>query len=195
MGFEDAMGWSGALIEPTPPSFKKLQESRGNGNNSLFGEAVCADGVGHLEFNVGDTPATNSVAGTMSDDWVQHWQHGGEVQVVKVPCRPLGKMLRTMLQHTGSKHIDLFSLDVEGGELKVLETMDWSVPVKVWLIEINGGRSWTHEELTDVMKSHGYVPSPKGATLKVNNAIGHMVASVPTSKVMDVYNAWAGILS
>merc|ERR1712217_880912 len=26
----------------------------------------------------------------------------------------------------------------------------------------------------------------------VNNAIGHMVASVPTSKVMDVYNAWAG---
>merc|ERR1712032_1542632 len=29
----------------------------------------------------------------------------------------------------------------------------------------------------------------------VNNAIGHMVASVPTSKVMDVYNAWAGILS
>merc|ERR1712226_1226342 len=29
----------------------------------------------------------------------------------------------------------------------------------------------------------------------VNNAVGHMVASVPTSKVMDVYNAWAGILS
>merc|ERR1712083_900632 len=28
-----------------------------------------------------------------------------------------------------------------------------------------------------------------------HNAIGHMVASVPTSKVMDVYNAWAGILS
>merc|ERR1712205_245968 len=29
----------------------------------------------------------------------------------------------------------------------------------------------------------------------VNNALGHVIASVPTSKVMDVYNAWAGILS
>merc|ERR1712232_970567 len=29
----------------------------------------------------------------------------------------------------------------------------------------------------------------------VNNAVGRMVASVPTSKVMDVYNAWAGIVS
>merc|ERR1711971_1012588 len=29
----------------------------------------------------------------------------------------------------------------------------------------------------------------------INNALGHMVASVPTSKVMDVYNAWAGIIS
>merc|ERR1712050_334501 len=29
----------------------------------------------------------------------------------------------------------------------------------------------------------------------INNALSHMVASVPTSKVMDVYNAWAGIIS
>ena len=40
----------------------------------------------------------------------------------------------------------------------------------------------------------------KGATRAadyeaVNAAIGRMVASVPTSKMMDVYNAWAGILS
>jgi hypothetical protein len=29
----------------------------------------------------------------------------------------------------------------------------------------------------------------------INNALGHMVKSVPTSKVMDVFNAWAGIIS
>jgi len=29
----------------------------------------------------------------------------------------------------------------------------------------------------------------------VVNAVGHMFASVPTSKAMDVYNAWAGIIS
>merc|ERR1711908_180561 len=29
----------------------------------------------------------------------------------------------------------------------------------------------------------------------VNAALGRVIASVPTSKVMDVYNAWAGLLS
>merc|ERR1712211_195367 len=29
----------------------------------------------------------------------------------------------------------------------------------------------------------------------VNAAIGRIVASVPTSKTMDVYNAWAGLLN
>merc|ERR1712032_1343249 len=120
MGFEDAMGWSGALIEPTPPSFKKLQESRGNGNNSLFGEAVCADGVGHLEFNVGDTPATNSVAGTMSDDWVHHCV--GRVSGSTCVCAEL--------RATGPADRQRRSRSVQW--LKVLETMDWSVPVKVW---------------------------------------------------------------
>ena len=33
--------------------------------------------------------------------------------------------------------VDLFSIDVEGNELAVLETFDWNIPVKYILIEIN----------------------------------------------------------
>ena len=29
----------------------------------------------------------------------------------------------------------------------------------------------------------------------VNAALGRIIASVPTSKTMDVYNAWAGLLN
>ena len=37
--------------------------------------------------------------------------------------------------HTGITHVDVFSLDVEGAELAVLETMDWGVGVDHWVIE------------------------------------------------------------
>ena len=40
-----------------------------------------------------------------------------------------------MLQLVGLREIDAFILDVEGAELQVLRTMDWTVPVRVWLIE------------------------------------------------------------
>jgi len=153
--FEDHMGWKGALIEASPPSAQELRKNR-NSRNSIFGEAVCAKGVGHLDFLVGDTPATNSVSGSMPDSWVDHFSHDNKPKKVSVPCRPVGEMLKEMLKHTGANSIDFFSLDVEGNELMVLETMDWSVKVGLWFIEHSGGRTWSKEDLTKEMESHGY---------------------------------------
>ena len=45
--------------------------------------------------------------------------------------------------------VDYFSLDVEGSELVVLETMDWSIPVRVWVIELVGEilkRAWLYPD-------------------------------------------------
>jgi hypothetical protein len=36
------------------------------------------------------------------------------------------------------RHIDFFSLDVQGAELSVLKTMDWSIPVEILLVELDG---------------------------------------------------------
>jgi hypothetical protein len=44
--------------------------------------------------------------------------------------------LKNILRNVGATRIDLFSLDVEGSELKVLQTMDWDIPVHVWLVEM-----------------------------------------------------------
>lgn len=49
-----------------------------------------------------------------------------------VPCQPLA----TILKRYGVTQIDFFSLDVEGSELIVLQTMDWRVKVHVFLIEL-----------------------------------------------------------
>jgi FkbM family methyltransferase len=167
--FEDHMGWTGALIEASPPSAEKLRENRGQARNSIFGEAVCAKGTDHIDFLVGDTPATNSEAGVMPDSWVDHFSQN-KPNTVKVPCRPLGEMLTDMLKQSGAEQIDLFSLDVEGGELKVLETMDWSVKVGLWFIEYNGGRPWKLRDLLAIMEPNGYKLVPAEAWM-TNNAV------------------------
>jgi FkbM family methyltransferase len=153
--FEDHMGWTGALIEASPPSVKMLHENRGQARNSIFGEAVCAKGTGHIDFLVGDTAATNSEVGAMPDSWVEHYSHH-QPKTMAVPCRPLSEMLTETLARNGATQIDFFSLDVEGGELKVLETMDWNVRVGLWFIEVSGGRPWQLKDLQAIMEPNGY---------------------------------------
>jgi len=165
--FEDHLGWSGALIEASPASVWQLRENRGQARNSIFGEAVCSKGTGHIDFLVGDTPLKNSEAGVMSDSWVDHYSPN-KPKKVSVPCRPLGEMLTDMLMQKGANQIDFFSLDVEGGELKVLETMDWSVKVGLWLIEYNCGRTWKLRDLQAIMEPNGYKLLPAEAWMTRN---------------------------
>lgn len=50
-----------------------------------------------------------------------HERAAGRVRHLRVPCAPLGALLRNVLPH-----IDYLSLDVEGGEAVVLGTFDWA---------------------------------------------------------------------
>ena len=57
----------------------------------------------------------------------------GERGVTKVQCNPLHVMLRDTI---GNRHVDFWSLDVEGHERAVLEATDWRrVHVKVLMVE------------------------------------------------------------
>ena len=66
-----------------------------------------------------------------------------------VPCAPLGHLLNK----AGVKQLDLGSLDVEGAELLVLKTMDWNIPVFLWLVEAGRGDD---DEVQELMWQHDY---------------------------------------
>ena len=70
-------------------------------------------------------------------------------QTYTVPCAPIGPLLRK----SGVVQVDLFSLDVEGAELLVLKTMDWDIPVLIWLIEMG---HVDDNEIEDLLLQHGY---------------------------------------
>jgi hypothetical protein len=73
-------------------------------------------------------------------------KHNNKTQ--KVTCGPIGNYSSAI----GITHIDFFSLDVEGSELFVLQTMNWNIQIHYLLVEnnlkmLNG---------TVLLKSHGF---------------------------------------
>ena len=84
-----------------------------------------------------------------------HW-YGTDVMpedAEVVPCVALGSILSTF----GVSHIDFFSLDVEGAELEVLQTLDLSaVHVNVIVIEQDGRNPAKDEAVRQKVLAHNF---------------------------------------
>ena len=128
--FEDTMGWTGVLIEPIPSSFAKLKVNRPN--CMLFQYAVSSK---QGKVTMYDKWATSSIKEHTSDNFYQAWIKDKNVQLIEVESRRLD----SILHDAGIKHIDFWSLDVEGSEIEALNTMDWSIPVGLICIETQEG--------------------------------------------------------
>ena len=140
---QETLGWHGILIEPGP-KFQDLRRNRGlnsNGGekNILHNLAVCnKPGIVNFQY----------VSGIEAEGGLDKPIRSGTLKNHSVRCDTLGNIIKI----SGIRHIDLISLDVEGRELEVLKSMDWSVPCNVFVIE----RSKNNEEIEDLLVSHGY---------------------------------------
>jgi len=121
---EQNLGWSGVLLEASPSSFQGLQKNRAQ-RNHVFNLAIC------------NAPGTKTFRGTNAEGGIEEFLPGKGKQAsstkYSVKCDTLKNVLRT----ANVTYIDFWSLDVEGGELDVLDSMDWSIPVCVLLVERN----------------------------------------------------------
>jgi len=128
------LGWQRVLIEGDPSNAAKLKE---NAPNSLsFSTAVCS--IPHQVHYIkgeGDNGAVGGIIEFMTPTFLSgfHQQLLGKTRaewsqvkgVVKISCLPMSDMLT----YAHLTHINLFILDVEGAELSVLKTIDFSA---VW---------------------------------------------------------------
>ena len=116
--FEHCLGWNGMLIEAEPKNFREMSEHRPCSINVW--SAACPSGTAYLPMtqNAGVSQIQNSIDTPRS---------------TLVPCRPLS----AIFDEYGVTWIDFFSLDVEGHEAVVLETMDFSrVKIGVMVVEL-----------------------------------------------------------
>lgn len=146
---EDEFGWTGVLIEPHPIAFQLLRVNRRN--CALYNCAVgCVDSVS-LCINP-RTPAVSSVQGASGESFYKEW-HPSSTTVV-VPCRRLSDIL----QEAGRTTVDFLSLDVEGYELEVLESIDWSViRIEVILIEMLSDNPEKNQQCRALLTDQGYI--------------------------------------
>ena len=130
---EDSLKFTGVLIEPSPSSFKKMCLTRPNCSNhncaisnineeyiSFLGDDKAIGGLKHILENTNQNSGRN---------WIDAWNLSREEINVKV------KKLSDILRDDNIKYLDVLSLDVEGAELEVLQTMDWNIPVYLIIIE------------------------------------------------------------
>ena len=71
--------------------------------------------------------------------------------------------MSSILQESKLEYIDLFFIDVEGSELDVIKTMDWSIPVYIICIEMHPYKSRQKEqgEIRKTLTDNGFTYKKK----------------------------------
>jgi FkbM family methyltransferase len=151
--FEDTLGWSGVLIEPHPQMFRTLQQNRPN--SKCYNCAISSrSGTVDMVINP-HVPAVSTIDYTTSEQFMNVWHKNSYKVTVQT------NTLSAVLKHAGVDHIDFFSLDVEGHEYDVLQSMDWSIPVHVLLVETLGLPN--DDKVRKLLSENGFVYDGKCA--------------------------------
>jgi len=177
--FEQALQWKALLIEANPQNFKELQINRPNALN--VHSAMCTGKS--IDF-IG-SGAVGGMVDTMSTGHNKAWVRPNE-KSVRVPCQTF----KPLFSKYGIHHVDVFILDVEGGEYEVLKTMDWSVTVGVWVVELDKGDLQKDANVREELRKHGYIPATwdirdwcsKGKDCTSNEVFVPAAKVVPTEK-------------
>jgi len=149
---EKELGWNGICVEPDPKVFEKLRTSRKctclnvcvtkEKNNyrflSVSGYAVMLSGV--VEFF--DKRHVERIDKAIEE-------YGGTKELITIPGLPI----KDILSEHQINYIDYCNIDVEGGEISVLNSIDFSkVKIGLFTIENNYGS----KELRNYLRRLGY---------------------------------------
>lgn len=147
--FEEQLGWNGICIEPLPHIFEKLKNRR----RCLCIQGCIADHDGTEEFLMIKGYAE------MLSGIIRHYdphhrarieaESHGNYQKVKVNTYNLN----TLLNHYGFKHIDYLSIDTEGGELGILQSIDFTT-YSISVIDVEN--NYNDSRIKEFLASKGY---------------------------------------
>lgn len=122
--FEKCLAWRGLLFEGYPPNYDKIVRSGRTSSLSVRAGACASPGVAKF-YTIPGIPSTAHV----------EVEHPDRKDALLVECGPLGEYIRKL--HV--RRIDFFSLDVEGSEMHVLESLDPAhVSIGVMIVEVRG---------------------------------------------------------
>jgi FkbM family methyltransferase len=142
--FESYLGFSGVLIEPNS-YFCWLKTNRPK--SDCYNVAISTSN--EEVILLGDD--------AMSETFLQN-ENIDEKRIIERTARKIKTMkMSDIIAQSKLEYIDLFSIDVEGHELEVLQTMNWNIPVYVIVIEMTGCYKVKEDECRKILIKNGFI--------------------------------------
>lgn len=154
--FQDALNWSGVLIEPHPLKFQALKANRPK--DKCFNHLVSnsKDPLNFKFFHDGHA-AVSGVVDTLPESHNVHYYNNPNCCfLARDVMSIIPRSLTSIIKESKIDHFDFLSLDVEGHEYEVLCSWDFSVPIDVILIEMLDGNDNNNEKCREVLRNNGY---------------------------------------
>lgn len=143
---ENLFNYKGILIEAQPHMFNMLKINRPN--NILINKAITTSKE-PVKF-LGDTPC-GGILEHMTDTFKNSWHRNQKYYTVET------EQLDKLCIENNIKYVDFLSLDVEGGELDVLQTIDFSnVEYYVICIELDNHNIIKNEKCREILKKNNF---------------------------------------
>ena len=134
------------LIEPSPVNVRKIYANRAKA--SIHNLAIMAN-FAVCEF-VGDSPLSG-VQSALSEEYIKEWNLA-RFRTYNVLSAPLGAI--TDLEKVD--YIDFISIDVQGAEIYVLRSMNWTIPMGVICIELEGQHPEHDQACRAILRDRGF---------------------------------------
>ncbi|QCR22170.1 FkbM family methyltransferase [Pontibacter sp. SGAir0037] len=136
---EKELGWKGICIEPNPVVYEQLKNNR----SCTILNCCISDKVSNVQFMAvsGWGIMLSGILDFFDKGHIQRIdrtieEHGGSKELIEIPSLPL----QNILNEYNINEVDYCSIDVEGGELKVLDSIDFAkINTKILSIENNYG--------------------------------------------------------
>lgn len=142
---EDYFGFKGILIEPQRDFFMKLNINRTFLNNDLFNCAASNSDSPTVQF-IGNNGEGGICKDINTDLTKYNWK----------PYSVENKKMKEILNTSRFNYIDFMIIDVEGGELSLLKSIDFSFPIFCIIIEAHSWEQEKNKLFGDYLKENGF---------------------------------------
>jgi FkbM family methyltransferase len=142
------MGWKGVCVEPQPDIFRKLKHFR---KCDCYNTALSAVSGESLEFlKVKNLNALSGFSKGITDEHKKIITESDDFERIIVTTKTFGDIMKN---YPDIKTIDFMSIDVEGYELNILKSIDFSeYGFRFITVEENGHKN----EISALMTANGY---------------------------------------